>query len=95
MGAGVSLSLSRDGVHGESILSSIFSLITDPFPREYDFYVVTVPCSREQEYYGSNLIEFASTDLLAGSSHSEGLHGLSLIYNPRLFVGLPKDGFSF
>ena len=55
--------------------------------------MVTVPCSREQEYYGSNLFEFASTDLLAGSSHSEGLHGLSLIYSPRLFVGYQRTGF--
>ena len=52
MGAGVSLSLSRDGVHGESICSSSFSLISDPFPREHDFYVVSVPFSREQVYYG-------------------------------------------
>ena len=35
MGAGVSLSLSRDGVHGECIcFSFIFSLISDPVPRE-------------------------------------------------------------
>ena len=53
MGAGVSLSLSRDGVHGESIWSSSFSLISDPFPREHVIYVVSVPFSREQVYYGS------------------------------------------
>ena len=93
MGAGVSLSLSRDGVHGESILSSIFSLISDPFPREYDFHVISVPCSREQDYYGSNLFEFALTGLLAGSSHSEGLHGFSLIFGPRLFMGYQRTGF--
>ena len=52
MGVGVSLSLSRDGVHGESIISSFFYLIFDPFPWDYDFYVVSVPHSREQVYYG-------------------------------------------
>ena len=39
MEAGVSLSLSRDGVHGESICSSfIFSLISDPVPRELGLF---------------------------------------------------------
>ena len=60
MGAGVSLSLSRDGVHGESICSSFFSLISDPFPRELGFYVGSVPFSREHVYYGSNLLEGVS-----------------------------------
>ena len=52
MGAGVSLSLSRDGVHGESTCSSFFSLISCPCPREHGFYVGSVPFSREQVYYG-------------------------------------------
>ena len=47
MGAGVSLSLSRDGVRGERIFSSFSSLISDPFPRDHDFYVVFVSLSRE------------------------------------------------
>ena len=63
MGAGVSLSLSRDGVHGESILSSISSLISDPFPWEYDFYVVSVPCSREPGFSGGfSLPEFQTIE---------------------------------
>ena len=57
MGAGVSLFLSWEGVHGECICSSFFSLISDPFPREHGFYVGSVPFSREQVYYGSNLLE--------------------------------------
>ena len=56
IGAGVSISLSRDGVHGESICSSIFSLISDPFPREHGFYVGSVPFSREQVYYGKCIL---------------------------------------
>ena len=56
MGAGVSLSLSRDGVHGESICSSYFSLISDLFLREHDFYVVSVPFLREQVYYGKCIL---------------------------------------
>ena len=48
MGAGVSLSLSRDGVHGESICSSFFSLISDPSPREHGFYVGSVPLSKDR-----------------------------------------------
>ena len=47
MGAGVSLSLSRNGVHGESICSSFFSLISGPFPREHGFYVGSVPFARK------------------------------------------------
>ena len=47
MGAGVSLSLSRDGVHGERIFSLFSSLISDPFPRDHGFYVVFVSLSRE------------------------------------------------
>ena len=35
MGAGVSLSLPREGVHGASIFSSILSLISVPFAREH------------------------------------------------------------
>ena len=50
-----SLSLSRDGVHGESIISSFFSLISDPFPWDYGFYVVSVPRSREHVYYGDGV----------------------------------------
>ena len=50
MGAGVSLSLSRDGVHGKSICPSIFSLISDPFPREHGFYVGSVPLSRDRVF---------------------------------------------
>ena len=45
MGAGVSLSLPEMGF-GECILS----LISDPFPWDYDFYVVSVPCTREQVF---------------------------------------------
>ena len=62
MGAGVSLSLSRDGdgVHGESICSSFCSLISYPFPREHGFYVGSVPLSREQVYYGRYLLEGVS-----------------------------------
>ena len=63
MGAGVSPSLSRDGVHGESFRSSFFSLISDPFPREHGFYVGSVPLSREQAYCGSNLLEGVSPSL--------------------------------
>ena len=48
MGAGVSLSLSRDGVHGESIWCLFFPLLSDPFPREYGFYVGFVPFTRDQ-----------------------------------------------
>ena len=47
MGAGVSLYLSRDGVHGESVCSSFFPLLSDPFPREHGFYVGSVPFSRD------------------------------------------------
>ena len=57
MGAGVSLSLSRDGVHGKSF---IFSLISDPVPGEHGYYVGFVPFSRERGYYGSNLLEGVS-----------------------------------
>ena len=64
MGAGVSLSLSQDGVHGESRFSLLFSFISDPFPRVHDFYVGSVPFSREQVYYGSkcNLLEFRAVE---------------------------------
>ena len=54
MGAGVSLFLSREGVHGAGIFSSFFSLIFDPFPREHGFYVGSVPSSREQVYNGNS-----------------------------------------
>ena len=57
MGAGVSLSLSRDGVHGKSF---IFSLISDPVPGEHGYYVGFVPFSRERGYYGSNMLEGVS-----------------------------------
>ena len=39
MGAGVSLFLSREGVHGASIFSLFFSLISDLFIRDHGFYV--------------------------------------------------------
>ena len=77
MGAGVSLSLSRDGVHGESIWSSSFSLISDPFPREHVFYVVSVPFSREQVYYGS----FSSR---CSVTPKGGYHYASFCYYPSL-----------
>ena len=50
MGAGVSLSLSREGIHGASVFSLVFSLISDPFPRDHGVYVGFVPSSREQIY---------------------------------------------
>ena len=66
MGAGVSLSLSRDGAHGEGICSSFFSSISDPFPRDHGFYVGSVPFSREQVYYGAGV---------SLSFPQEGVHG--------------------
>ena len=81
--SGVSLSLSRDGVHGESIRSSFYSLISDPFPREHGFYVGSVPFSREKVYYGSNLLE--------GVSLSANL--LSPVFS-LIYVSLTRDYIS-
>ena len=81
MGAGVSLSLSRDGIHGECICSSSFSLISDPFPRELGFYVVSVPFSWEQVYYGG----ICSPDIqeVDGDSRSIPRYGsLLMVYVP-------------
>ena len=51
-------------VHGESRFSSLFSLISDPFPRGYGLYMGSVPFSRKQVYYGSkcNLLEFRAVE---------------------------------
>ena len=69
MEAGVSLSLSQDGVHGESRFSALFSLISDPFPRVHGFYgfpdanhfVVSVSVSREHGCSGSSSISFSGS----------------------------------
>ena len=81
MGAGVSLSLSRDGVHGESICSSSFSLIFDPFLREYGFNVVPVPFSREQHRSPLKEVSFSpyKRDTHDGSAIS-GQHGAIYTY---------------
>ena len=51
MGAGVSLSLSRNGFLVDHLLG-----VSVPFPREYGFCVGSDPFSREQAYFGKNIL---------------------------------------
>ena len=71
------------GFMAKASVLRFFSLISDPFPREHGVYVGSVPFSREQVYYESNLLEGVS---LSANLLSPGF--------ALIFVSLTRDYIS-
>ena len=63
-------------------------MISDPFPREHGFYLGSVPLSREQGYYGSNLLEGVS---LSAKLLSPVYYGFAVSGDSFPKIGLNTD----